>query len=132
MNKSEEILVKFVEDVKVIAGQTYGETIKKQAMEINILKKANIRLHKMLDDAKHPEPIMNGELIPSLEEAIIIWGVEDILCRAEDMDKYMSEPVAQQILYLMKKNHDAEAGINWDTIDHWIDYYTDHKEEFHK
>ena len=52
----------------------------------------------------------------------IEWSIEDVLCRATDMEKKVSRKQASEILELLESEHDANIGINWDNIDYWTDY----------
>ena len=53
------------------------------------------------------------------DEITITWSYEDVLSE----DPTLTAVEARQILQLMKANHDAAIGINWDTINAWIDYW---------
>ena len=57
------------------------------------------------------------------------WHISDIHIQAniaEGIDSDEADEItdeqAREVLRLMDKNHDANIGINWDVIDHWIDY----------
>ena len=45
------------------------------------------------------------------------WWIEDVL---QQNDKLTDEQ-ASKVLEAVRDNFDAEQGINWDTIDYWID-----------
>ena len=53
------------------------------------------------------------------DEISINWHFTDI----QEVDDSLTNDEARQILQLIKKNHDANIGVNWDTIKAWIDYF---------
>jgi hypothetical protein len=61
----------------------------------------------------------------------ISWCIEDVKWAMESSsfgrDKRVPEQIpdedAREILQLVKHEHDATIGVNWDTIVHWIEYY---------
>ena len=46
----------------------------------------------------------------------INWHVDDVL----SVDDTLTEAEARQVLYLLKHNHNAAIGINWDVIEETI------------
>ena len=54
-------------------------------------------------------------------EISISWHIDDIL----HQDDTLSEDQARQILHILKYDHDATIGINWDVIDCTIQMYRD-------
>lgn len=53
------------------------------------------------------------------DEISITWSYEDV----QGQDPTLTDDEARQVLKLMKDGHDANIGINWETIDAWIDYF---------
>ena len=53
------------------------------------------------------------------DEITISWSYEDV----QSEDPTLTDDEARHILQLMKANHDAAIGINWDTINATIDYF---------
>jgi hypothetical protein len=53
------------------------------------------------------------------DEITISWHFTDI----QDRDDSLTNDEARQVLQLIKDGHDANIGINWETIDAWIDYF---------
>jgi len=51
------------------------------------------------------------------DEISITWSYEDV----QSEDPTLTDDEARQVLQLMKDGHDATIGINWDTINAWID-----------
>lgn len=47
----------------------------------------------------------------------ITWHIDDVL----QVDDTLTESQARQVLYLLKHNHDASVGINWDVIEQTIE-----------
>lgn len=47
------------------------------------------------------------------QEISIVWSIEDVL----DVRPLLSKEQASVILQHLKKNHDANIGINWDVIE---------------
>jgi hypothetical protein len=53
------------------------------------------------------------------DEISITWHFADI----QEVDDSLTNDEARQVLQLIKQNHDANIGINWETIEAWIDYF---------
>jgi hypothetical protein len=53
------------------------------------------------------------------DEISISWHFTDI----QERDDSLTNDEARQVLQLIKDGHDANIGINWQTIDAWIDYF---------
>jgi len=53
------------------------------------------------------------------DEISINWHFTDI----QEVDGSLTNDEARQVLQLIKKNHDANIGVNWDTIKAWVDYF---------
>ena len=53
------------------------------------------------------------------DEINISWHFTDV----QEQDDTLTNDEARQILQLMKRNHDATIGINWEVIEAWIDYF---------
>ena len=53
------------------------------------------------------------------DEISITWHFTDV----QEIDDSLTNDEARQVLQLIKKNHDANIGINWETIEAWIDYF---------
>ena len=58
-------------------------------------------------------------------EIQIEWSTEDVLQRAKDNDVKLTEDEANSILLEMQRDYDADVGINWETIDVYIDDLVD-------
>ena len=58
-------------------------------------------------------------------EINIIWSTEDVLQRAKDNDVKITEDEANSILLEMQRDYDADVGINWETIDDYIEDLVD-------
>lgn len=59
---------------------------------------------------------------------VIQWSVEDFeeqaMNRCDDDYPGIYDPSKfEEALYMMMKDHDAEMGITWDTVDHYLDLY---------
>lgn len=50
----------------------------------------------------------------------IEWGTVDILSRAEDLKKTITQKQAQDILEEIEHRHDCNYGITWNLIDYYI------------
>jgi hypothetical protein len=62
----------------------------------------------------------------------IEWCIEDVRQYMEDSgadQSTMTDNDCLNILKIMADNHDAELGINWDTIDAALEYYFRHISE---
>ena len=58
-------------------------------------------------------------------EISIGWSTEDVLQRAKDNDVKLTEDEANSILLEMQRDYDADVGINWETIDDYIEGLVD-------
>ena len=58
-------------------------------------------------------------------EIHIGWSTEDVLQRAKDNDVKLTEDEAHSILLEMQRDYDADVGINWETIDDYIEGLVD-------
>ena len=58
-------------------------------------------------------------------EINITWSTEDVLHQAKEKGVKLTEDEANDILLHMERKHDACIGINWDTIDVYIDDLVD-------
>ena len=47
----------------------------------------------------------------------IIWSIEDVQTVREDL----SDEQAMAVLHEVKRMHDANIGVNWDTLGIWAD-----------
>ena len=61
-------------------------------------------------------------------EIQIEWSTEDVLQRAKDNDVKLTEDEANSILLEMQRDYDADVGINWETIDDYIDDLVDERD----
>lgn len=52
----------------------------------------------------------------------IEWHIEDVLHQAKEMKVKITKKEARDVLSLLESEHDATIGINWDTIEHFINY----------
>lgn len=65
------------------------------------------------------------ELDEPLVGGIFGWSIDDFELRAKDRE-VDQEPIYdrakfREALYCMINAHDADMGINWDTVDFWLD-----------
>ncbi len=72
-----------------------------------------------LDELKEK---LGDQLIAGGDEAqgdwiTIKWHVDDVLDVREDLTREQ----AREVLHTLKRDHDAEIGINWDVIEAWAD-----------
>ncbi|MEC8306439.1 MAG: hypothetical protein VXZ72_01070 [Chlamydiota bacterium] len=58
-------------------------------------------------------------------EINITWSTEDVLHQAKQKGVNLTEDEANEILLEMERKHDADVGINWETIDVYIDDLVD-------
>ena len=61
------------------------------------------------------------------------WHISDVHTIAnesgEDEADEITDEQAREVLRLMNKNHDSNVGINWETIDLWIDIVKNQNKE---
>jgi hypothetical protein len=61
-------------------------------------------------------------------EISIGWSTEDVLQRAKDNDVKLTEDEANSILLEIQRDYDADVGINWETIDDYIEGLVDERD----
>jgi hypothetical protein len=61
--------------------------------------------------------IRHLEEVDTYEKIYIEWGIEDVF----SLDPTLTRDQAVEVLELAEHYHDANYGINWDTLDHYID-----------
>jgi len=61
-------------------------------------------------------------------EISIIWSTEDVLYQAKHRGIKITENEANKILLNMESNHLQECGINWETIDYYLDDLVDERD----
>lgn len=66
--------------------------------------------------------------VDSDEYALAVWCVDDVLELAENKGITLSRDEALEVMDSVGRNHDAEIGINWDVISHWIDIVVSDRE----
>ncbi len=71
------------------------------------------------DSSKINEEIKIREALERVWEKkiAIVWSVRDILDRAKDQEKELTEEQALDILNELLYHHNASIGISWDVID---------------
>lgn len=57
--------------------------------------------------------------------AVAIWCREDVIERAKVQGIQLGEKAADDILDYLDRKQDASLGINWDTLDCFIDIWKD-------
>ena len=48
---------------------------------------------------------------------VILWHIDDVKSIRPDL----SDEQCMEVLNMVARNHDAEAGVNWGVIEYWID-----------
>ena len=51
----------------------------------------------------------------------ILWGIVDVISRAEDLEIDCSEAEARIILADVEHNHSGNLGVNWETFDRYLE-----------
>lgn len=59
------------------------------------------------------------------DKVAVVWEIDDILWKAQEDGKLVTEEEAKDVLNRMLNKHDATIGINWDTIGFYIEDYPD-------
>lgn len=64
------------------------------------------------------DALLAGDTIASL------WSLEDVYSLIDDDDDRdaVTEDEAREVLRFADSEHDASVGINWDVLNHWLDY----------
>ena len=52
------------------------------------------------------------------DEIAIVWSISDVM----EECKWLTKEQAYDILRHLDKEHDANVGVNWDTIYYWAEY----------
>lgn len=76
---------------------------------------------------------MIKEVYESQDDQIaIVWSIDDVKGldsdREDENEAPLTDDEAKRVLSLLKSEHDASIGINWDTIQEWIDYVKGERE----
>jgi hypothetical protein len=50
----------------------------------------------------------------------IKWSTDDVFCVADEMGIKIMESQSDQVLEQMERRHDASVGINWGTIENYL------------
>ncbi len=50
----------------------------------------------------------------------VIWGVEDVQSKAEEMDVDITEEQCMTVLENAARRHDCNVGITWEVLEFWI------------
>ena len=53
------------------------------------------------------------------DEITISWHFTDV----QEVDDSLTNMEARKVLQLIKHKHDANIGVNWDSIEAWIEYF---------
>ena len=65
--------------------------------------------------ARHDKAVADGTTIVSA------WSVEDVYGLAEDSGYPITEDDAKSVLSSVKKNFDANVGVNWEVLQYYLD-----------
>lgn len=79
------------------------------------------------DLAKEIIELYNEKYSP--ETVCFSWSIHDVIERAKEQDKEITESQAIEILARVKHGHDANIGVNWDVLDAHTDMYFDELKE---
>ena len=91
-------------------------------------------MKKMRVSIEVPEWVTKDVVQSSLDRAFdpdwlpLYWHISDVQDCAGDCTP-MSDEDARHILEKIKHGHDANNGVNWDTINHHVDIWREHQEE---
>lgn len=59
----------------------------------------------------------------STKRIALLWGIDDVIGRAKELDICINEDEAFIILQKVDHRHDASIGVNWEVLDVYIEYY---------
>lgn len=73
----------------------------------------------------------SGEFSNVLDDKLYsIWCTDDVIERGRDMQEVeLTEEQAKQILSDMDSNQDADIGVNWESMDYFIQEFVDNMEK---
>jgi len=73
------------------------------------------------DDADEQSVILAAERAVSPDWIASYWHIDDVKSIVNDIDEQPSDDTCREVLLLTQRYHDAEQGINWDILRHWLD-----------
>lgn len=57
------------------------------------------------------------------DKIAVVWSIQDVIDRASERGLDLDTEAATSILKDMHRHHDAQMGINWETVDAYIDQF---------
>lgn len=79
-----------------------------------------------MQNATIPEPDQNTYYEAKLPDSIsLVWHIDDIL----SLDDSLTDDEAREILQAVEHGHDASIGVNWDTLEYYIDDFKRERDE---
>ena len=54
------------------------------------------------------------------DKIAITWSIEDVICLAEEDGLEITDDEALDVLHSCLHKHDANEGINWNTLRNWL------------
>lgn len=73
---------------------------------------------QVVENVSHELMSMRMALESELSTSIFSqWTIEDV----KSLDEDLTDAECMEVLNAVSENHDAEVGINWDSIQYWID-----------
>lgn len=76
------------------------------------------------DDADENAAILAAERAVSPDWIASWWHIDDVKCLVDDENE-PSNDTCREVLHLAIENHDANQGINWDTLRYFLDHVTE-------
>ena len=64
------------------------------------------------------DPYVTSDNLP--DTISIIWSVEDVAMHCENLDFDLTLQEQRLVLQCMEHYHDADTGINWQVMEHWM------------
>lgn len=75
----------------------------------------HVYVRQLFPVSDHEEEIMTRTIELQDDEIAIVWSVDDVM----EECKWLTKEQACDVLHHLDKKHDANVGVNWETIHYW-------------
>jgi len=83
--------------------------------KIKICQKEIKRLRCIVRE--YANEIISGEIPDTSRQIAIIWDIDDV----KSIRPHLNDEQAMEVLENVKRKHDAELGVTWQTLEIWAD-----------
>jgi len=78
-------------------------------------------MSKKRDAEIREETLKDLDYYKGQEVCVIMWGEEDVIARAKELYETCTHKQAKEVIRRIKRNHDCNNGISWETLDIALD-----------